>query len=291
MAQKYFKNQFAVSGDTEAVPDDSVNTLVSYETGYTPEYELDPDIDPNGNYIGRPRMNQLFKDITGNLKQWQDSGYPEFVANDGTGNPLSYEAGRVVWLSGVYYRANTLTTTAPPSAEWDEVALPRLSSERNYLGVPFWHSGETPPVGAMEFEGQLLSRATYPELWAALNNADNNIELVTLAESATRPGCWNTGDGSTTFGAPTALADFIRVWDSSNAIDVGAVLGGWRDSQLKSHSHSITLDSTDDAGVGTDPFFSRSTTAPQSYPVDTDETGGDDTYPRHINWMLCFWYE
>lgn len=69
MAKKYFKNEFAVSGDVEAVPDDSVNTLVSYETGYTPEYELNPDTDPNGNYIGRQRMNQLFKDITGNLKQ------------------------------------------------------------------------------------------------------------------------------------------------------------------------------------------------------------------------------
>lgn len=120
---KYFKNAFAKTGDKEAVPDDSISTLVSYETGYTPEYELNPDTDPNGNYVGRRRFNQLFADTTENIKQWQDYGYPEFVADDGTGSPLSYQPGRIVYHSGAFYQANTTTNTAPPSAQWDEVSL------------------------------------------------------------------------------------------------------------------------------------------------------------------------
>lgn len=44
---KYFLNPFAVSGDKETVPDTpGSSTLVNYEEGYTPEYELDPDTDP-----------------------------------------------------------------------------------------------------------------------------------------------------------------------------------------------------------------------------------------------------
>lgn len=124
---RYFKNAFADSGDKTAVPDDATGTLVSYETGYTPEYELDPDTDPNGNFVGRQRFNQIVFDTTENLKQWQDFGYPEFVADDGTGSPLSYQIGRIVELSGTYYRANTdNTTTSPPSAEWDEISLSDL---------------------------------------------------------------------------------------------------------------------------------------------------------------------
>ena len=81
---KYFLNPFAVSGDKETVPNTpGSSTLVNYEEGYTPEYEIDPDTDPNGNYVGRQRMNQLFNDITTNLKYWQDNSYPEFVDDDG----------------------------------------------------------------------------------------------------------------------------------------------------------------------------------------------------------------
>ncbi len=217
MAQKYFKNQFAASGDTEAVPDDSVNTLVSYETGYTPEYELDPDIDPNGNYIGRPRMNQLFKDITGNLKQWQDSGYPEFVADDGTGSPLSYAAGRVVELSGVYYRANTLTTTAPPSAEWDVVTLSLLTERQ----LPTGFINGLVPATAVDADHDITIDT------GSCRSADDSVDIV-LNSSITKrvDAAWAVGDNAGGLFLGTVAADttyhvFIIVKDSDGSVDAG----------------------------------------------------------------------
>lgn len=128
---KYFLNPFAVSGDKETVPDTpGASTLVNYEEGYTPEYELDPDTDPNGNYVGRQRMNQLFNDITTNLKYWQDNSYPEFVDDDGTGNPVSYPINAIVrYTDDKYYQAIVNgTTDSDPSASSEFQEWPSLSN-------------------------------------------------------------------------------------------------------------------------------------------------------------------
>jgi hypothetical protein len=119
----------------ETVPDTpGASTLVNYEEGYTPEYELAPDTDPNGNYVGRQRMNQLFNDITTNLKYWQDNSFPEFVANDGTGNPVSYPINAIVRFSGVNYIAVVDgTNTTDPSASTEFIP---------------WHLGITAFVGS-----------------------------------------------------------------------------------------------------------------------------------------------
>lgn len=157
---KYFLNPFATSGDKEAVPDTpGASTLVNYEEGYTPEYELDPDTDPNGNYVGRQRMNQLFFDITENLKFLQDSSYPEFVVDDGTGSPVAYPINAIVRFSGINYIAIVDgTTTTDPSS----------SSEF----IP-WHLGITAFVGS--------------------NTAiDTNIDKTTLQD-------YNDGAGSAYF--------------------------------------------------------------------------------------------
>lgn len=115
MTEKYFKFPFADQGDREAVPDDQVNTLVNYQFGYTPGYELNPDTDPDGNYIGRQRFNQVLYDMTAHAKQIQDDGYTLYFAD------VSYKKGRIVSDgSGNYYRAKQdVTGVAPPSAEWD----------------------------------------------------------------------------------------------------------------------------------------------------------------------------
>lgn len=114
MTEKYFKFPFADQGDREAVPDNQVNTLVNYQFGYTPEYELNPDTDPDGNYIGRQRFNQVLYDATAHAKQIQDDGYTLYFAD------VSYKKGRIVVSNGDYYRAKQdVTGVAPPSAEWD----------------------------------------------------------------------------------------------------------------------------------------------------------------------------
>ena len=117
---KYFKYPFAESGDKTAVPDETAGTAVSYATGYTPDYALAKD-NPARRNIDRQPYNGVLYDVTGNLKQIQDYGYPEFVSDDGTGSPLSYQIGRIVWSVDAYYRAVVVTNTAPPSVQWEEI--------------------------------------------------------------------------------------------------------------------------------------------------------------------------
>jgi hypothetical protein len=116
---KYYERPFAETGDKTAVTDDSVTTIVSYEKGYTPEYELDPDTNPDGLYIDRQRFNQIMFDATSNIKEWQEQTFPAFIADDGSGSPFSYPIGAIVNLAGVNYQAIVDgTTTTPPSAEF-----------------------------------------------------------------------------------------------------------------------------------------------------------------------------
>jgi hypothetical protein len=118
MAQKYFRNPFAVSGSRTDVSDVSSSTLVSYESGYTSAYELDPSEDTDGRYIDRSRMNQLFYDITLSIKQLQENAFPEWISDaDGSGTPFSYDQYAVVQYNGGYYVSTSDSNTGTPGTD------------------------------------------------------------------------------------------------------------------------------------------------------------------------------
>lgn len=112
---KYFPNPFAVNGDKTAVPDDTdPNGYVSYDTGYTFDYERDPDpvVDPLTKDIERDKMNQLFFDITDNIKHLQDTGgVPEWssvrAANGGYPRDAKVILGGTIYTSTVNGNAST----------------------------------------------------------------------------------------------------------------------------------------------------------------------------------------
>ncbi|SIS87740.1 phage tail protein [Neptunomonas antarctica] len=167
-------------------------------------------------------------------------------------------------------------------------AVQALSATRA-LGEPFYHSGETPPVGAMEYVGQLLNRADYPELWAYISDVDHGFTLVTdAAWSAGRLGCWSTGNMSTTFRAPKTLGEFVRVWDSGGSVDAGRVLGSTQDSRNKAHTHVYgKVVSQQISGDGQGNTHARNNNGTGT----TESEGGTDARPRNIALMLCFWYQ
>lgn len=88
---KFFDVPFAEQGDKDPVPTDAQpNGSVSYITGYTPDYEIDLDIDdPNAKPVERGSMNDLFHDITEALgfiqkhgaADWSTAGKP-YALND-----------------------------------------------------------------------------------------------------------------------------------------------------------------------------------------------------------------
>jgi len=198
-------------------------------------------------------------------------------------------ANRTAWIKTQIDNAITAAGLTPDATVLDRlaIAIQTLALGGKNIGIPFWHMGDTPPVGSMAFTGQLLSRTVYETLWDALNNADNNINVISDADwLAGRTGCWSAGDGSTTFRAPKVLGDFLRVWDSTGLIDDSRVLGSWQADEFKSHNHSLGLRKSNNnysSGSGNGPMTGSS--------LNSGDTGGTETRPRNTAWMLCFRYQ
>lgn len=133
--QLYYRVPFAVSGDVTAIPVPTEGDgSISYTEGFGAKYELDPT-DPDALRVPRRETNQYLQDITANLKQYQDTGFPEWVTSaQNGGSPVSYALSSYVrWNGGAgtawkIYRAKIVGATLEPGAgawatEWDEVTV------------------------------------------------------------------------------------------------------------------------------------------------------------------------
>jgi hypothetical protein len=81
--------------------------------------------------------------------------------------------------------------------------------------------------GYLELNGALLTRATYPELFAFAS--DNSLLVTEAVWSAGRYGIFSDGDGSTTFRLPDFRGETIRILDSGRGVDAGRLIGQWQD--------------------------------------------------------------
>lgn len=98
MSTYYYVYPFAVAGgNTAAVPTEFSSAVppgagLSYQDGYTVNYEQDLLTTPTALPISRGQMNQLFFDITNNLQYYQQHGSPQWVpAASNLGVPLAYD--------------------------------------------------------------------------------------------------------------------------------------------------------------------------------------------------------
>lgn len=73
-----------------------------------------------------------------------------------------------------------------------------------FLGGVQWFNGARAkvPDGYLTADGQLLSRATYPDLWAAINATYAPVTDAVWLASSTKRACFSTGNGTTTFRMP-----------------------------------------------------------------------------------------
>lgn len=117
---KRFITPFAEVGDRAAVSDTPTGTDVNYQTGYPAEYEADPLIDPAAKFVERDKNNQIYNDITANIKEWQEHVYPSFIeAVDNGGVAFPYKKGSIVtYLSIDYISSVDSNATVPPSSSW-----------------------------------------------------------------------------------------------------------------------------------------------------------------------------
>jgi len=78
---KYIRYQWAVSGDTSAVPDlTQSDGSVSYQTGYGAPYSIAYG-STGYKAIERTKLNGALNDITGVLQQYQGNGFPDFITS------------------------------------------------------------------------------------------------------------------------------------------------------------------------------------------------------------------
>ncbi len=128
----YIKKPFANIGDKTPIPFDTVPSgEVSFEQGYTADYQADQTNDPNAKDIERAKFNWFWGAISENQKDWQEKTFPDWISDKGDGTPFAYPSGAIVRQSGVAYISLVEDNVEEPatSANW------KLFSE--YGGIDF----------------------------------------------------------------------------------------------------------------------------------------------------------
>jgi len=100
MRQRYFQIPFAFAGDQTPVENAlQPSGVVSFNQGWTFDYQRDQSTDPLAKPIDRTEMNYIISVITDNLCQYQQNGFPEFITADNNGGtPYPYSQGAfVLW--------------------------------------------------------------------------------------------------------------------------------------------------------------------------------------------------
>ena len=92
--------------------------------------------------------------------------------------------------------------------------------------------GDNAPPETVAPLGQIANRADYKRIWAW---AVAGGKVVTEANWAAYPGCFSSGDGSTTFRFPKQ-ADFVRGWDGVTST------GTYQDDAIQTHRHTTGTD-------------------------------------------------
>lgn len=118
MATKRFIKPFGEDGLRVPIPDSTAGNDVSYEKGYTEQYGFDPVTDPDAKFVELTEENQIFHDITSNLKLWQENVFPDFItAANNDGVAWEYKKGDTVLYNGENYESLENNNTDLPTTE------------------------------------------------------------------------------------------------------------------------------------------------------------------------------
>jgi len=130
MQQYFYRTPFAASGDISPVPIGPLGDgSLSYAEGFSFDYERNPATDPAAKRIPRDQTNQLYRDMTDNIGQYQRFGNPEWITSADNGGAafsysrsayVRYDAGAGVRLFASLVDANTSVPGSDPT-KWREV--------------------------------------------------------------------------------------------------------------------------------------------------------------------------
>ncbi len=175
----FFAYPFGVDGDLTAIPNPSqAGGLVSYQTGFTINYEYNLATNPSAYPIPRTQFNQLMYDITNAIQQYQTDAIPQFITSSETvdSNPYPYNIyAQVRYNVGspgsdgsgtLVYENQVQGNTATPGADntWSVIS----GAGTIMPGTMLDFGGDTAPAGYLVCNGQSVSTTTYAALFAAI---------------------------------------------------------------------------------------------------------------------------
>lgn len=117
------------------------------------------------------------------------------------------------------------------------------------------------PDGWLYCNGAIVSRASYPQLFAAIGTTYNT-----------------GGETGTQFRVPDLRGEFIRGLDLGRGVDSGRTLGSAQSDAFKSHTHGIN-NTPVQSGTGTTVDIGDTGAATTNV---TKATGGTETRPRNV---------
>lgn len=130
MIQYFYRTPFAASGDIAPIPIGPLGDgSLSYTEGFSFDYERNPATDPAAKRIPRDQTNQLYRDITDNIGQYQRFAFPEWITSADNGGSafgyardayVRYDAGAGVRLFASLVDANTSVPGSDPT-KWRQV--------------------------------------------------------------------------------------------------------------------------------------------------------------------------
>jgi phage-related tail fiber protein len=153
------------------------------------------------------------------------------------------------------------------------------------VGSTVWINATTPPAGFIKENGALLSRASYPALWAFANASGNIVAEASWA--AGNNGAFSTGDLSTNFRIPDSRGEFIRGYDDSRGVDSGRVLGANQSDLLKDHTHNYDKLNGGLRNDGTQALTVNTAYVTLSTGGVNGGLGGAETRPRNNAKLAC----
>lgn len=173
---------------------------------------------------------------------------------------------------------------------WKEVVTVDSNPANAWAGMIAFFARSTPPTGWLRANGATISRATYPDLFAAIGAN------------------WGGGNG-TTFVLPDLRAEFIRGLDDGRGGDPGRLLGTPQGSQNLIHAHGVNdpghvhqlnyqvptnMVDTDRGTSGSsqfsidDPIIPHTATSWTGISIQHD--GGNESRPRNLALLACIKY-
>lgn len=160
---------------------------------------------------------------------------------------------------------------------------PILQSSAGQLGL---FPGINAPAGFLIANGSLVSRTTYPLLYAyAL--ASGAIVSDTTWMAGGVDGCFSTGDGSTTFRLPDYRACFLRPWDDSRGIDAGRAIGTNQADSVGPHTHTYTQSNISNTTEGGGTGGAKNAGGGTGTTGGQTPTGTTETRPKNISILCC----